>query len=767
MWGKRNKLLSLLLTAALLAGLAACGNKPRDPIGAGAQEGTFFGGKTAEETTAAEASAESGEPDTEAAETEPPETEQPETESPETTPAESQPEGAEPGGSVTPEEIEAQRPQLEEETPMGDAGTWTIFVYLCGSDLESDPAYGGAASYDLLEMADAKPCDRVRFVVQTGGAMDWSISEIDPKRTQRFVAEDGELSLVYDEPASNMGESKTLADFLLWGVENYSADNMGVILWNHGGGSITGVCFDETSYYDSLSLSEMDAAFRTVFEKMTSRFTFIGFDACLMATVEMANIAASYADYMIASQETEPGTGWDYTTMGDYLADHPEADGESFGRVICNTFYSHCAQYGLEDSATLALIDLSRINEVIAAFNTFAESMYTNSSEVEILSSMVRGIVSAENYGGNNTVDGYTNMVDLAGLISACADWSSGSEEALEALRSAVIFQVNGADHPEACGLSLYYPLEVQGSEELKMFASVCVSPYYLSFVDRQGQGGAYSADPSDYDDDWNDDEDWSWIDDLFYNDDTGQYEAEEGDDDHWDYLDDYEVTGNSPFVHFAEEPAIDENGTYGFTLDEESLAYTASVTALVCEESEDGNDLIILGETMDVWSDYDTGRFEDEFDGYWLSLPDGQNLCVYAAEYSDDFIIYSSPVMVNGEETSLRIRQDSDGIKVEGVWGGITEYGASAGDVYPLEEGDVIIPLYDSYNLLTDEFEQYIGWEYTFNGELSIHYDLMEPQTYYYAFSINDIYGDYFITDYAVFSIEEDGSIYFEEELI
>ena len=35
---------------------------------------------------------------------------------------------------------------------------------------------------------------------------------------------------------------------------------MGLILWNHGGGSITGVCFDEKYDQDSITLMEMDSA---------------------------------------------------------------------------------------------------------------------------------------------------------------------------------------------------------------------------------------------------------------------------------------------------------------------------------------------------------------------------------------------------------------------------------------------------------------------------------------------------------------------------
>ena len=85
---------------------------------------------------------------------------------------------------------------------------------------------------------------------------------------------------------------------------------MGVILWDHGGGSISGVCFDEISD-DSLSLREIDTGLLSTMKNagMTDTFEFIGFDACLMSTVETANVLASYSDYMIASEESEPGSG--------------------------------------------------------------------------------------------------------------------------------------------------------------------------------------------------------------------------------------------------------------------------------------------------------------------------------------------------------------------------------------------------------------------------------------------------------------------------
>ena len=671
---------------------------------------------------------------------------------------------AEATGSLT-----VDRPELEVSAPMGQRGTWTIFVYLCGTDLESD-RYGGMATADLAEMIAAADSDRVRFVVETGGTRRWANGMVDPNQNDRFLIQNGDITRVDTVPHAGMGESGTLADFLTWGVAHYSSEHMGVVLWDHGGGSITGVCFDERTGYDSLSLRELDAALLSVFGTMTDKFEFIGFDACLMGTVETANILASYADYMIGSEESEPGSGWDYTAMGDYLAAHPEADGAAVGRVVCDSFYESCRRDRVDDFATLAVIDLSRIDSLLVCFNRFAGSMYTASGDDAVLSAMVKGIRAADNFGGNNRADGYTNMVDLGGLIAACADWTEGAEEAMDALKTAVVYSVAGSDHRNASGLAVYYPLKVQGSEELTIFQEICVSPYYLSFVDRQSHGSVSGGDTADYDDGtWFNDGLWSWLDQYLYDDDTGYYDYAadtEINDHYWDYLDDYEPTGESSLITFDQEPQLDEDGSYYFVLSQDGLEYAADVRAYVFEIYEDGEDFVELGETYDVYVDWDTGFVCDQFDGCWLSLPDGQNLATYIVDVTDDYIIYSSPIRLNGRPTNLHLRQSWDGIvTVDGAWNGIDDYGAAEKEITRLQDGDVITPCYSAY--IGDDLEDgsYLGQDYTVQGALQVRYDLMESGDYLYAFSIDDIYGDYYLSDFALFTVDDDGSVYFYED--
>ena len=107
-----------------------------------------------------------------------------------------------------------------------------------------------------------------------------------------------------------MTDPATLADFIRYCKETFPADRYALIMWDHGGGSLAGYGYDEL--YGAKGAMTLDK-FCDALNKAGCRFDFIGFDACLMATVETAVAAEPYADYLIASEETEPGVGWYYT----------------------------------------------------------------------------------------------------------------------------------------------------------------------------------------------------------------------------------------------------------------------------------------------------------------------------------------------------------------------------------------------------------------------------------------------------------------------
>ena len=661
-------------------------------------------------------------------------------------------------------EMTINRPKHDPETPMGEEGVWTIFVYICGSNLESE---GGDGTEDINEMLSADASDNVRFVIETGGASEWQNDYVSADVLQRFVVQNGEITEVGSVENASMGNSNTLTDFLRWGITEYPSEHMGFVFWNHGGGSITGVCYDENFDDDSLSLIEIDSALYSVFDEMTDSFEFIGFDACLMSTVETANILASYARYMYASEELEPGSGWDYTAIGSFLAENPDADGAELGRAVCDSYLALCESVDQGDQSTLSVVDLGNLDNLLIAFNRFSKSMFESGDDADSLSGMIRGIKGAENFGGNDDEEGYTNMVDLSGIVDACSGYSSGADEVKKALDNAVAYKVAGSDHANAGGLSMYYPLKVGGSKELAFFETVAVSPYYMSFIDRQNHGAANVGDS--YDDSYYFDENSSWNSggDYVYDEQSGNYVSEEPSGSYYEYADQIETTGESSYITFESEPAINENGIYTFTLTSEGLDNTSAVYAIVYQITEDGNNYFELGETFDIVEDWETGVFEDCFDGYWMSLPDGQNLALYIVDYDENCTIYTSPIMLNGKETNLRIRHDIGGdVTIEGAWDGIDENGAASRDIVKLKDGDVIVPLYTFINGETYEDEgKYQGREYTVKGTPEIIYGLLEPADYLYAFDIEDIYYDYYLTDFVTFNVDENGETSFYEE--
>ena len=611
------------------------------------------------------------------------------------------------------------------------AGDWTVFVYLCGSDLESERSL---ASQNMRQMIDAYTNANVRFVVQTGGAYHWdngaSSDDLD-----RYLVTGGRMELVDRQPLASMGDVDTLTDFLRWGLGTYPSAHVGLILWDHGSGSINGVCFDEMEDDESLLLTDIQEALSRVQSLLPGGFDFVGFDACLMGTVETAAMLAPYARYMVASEELVPGSGWDYEAMGRYMNAYPYADGADLGRAICDSYYQRCAANNRAERATLSVTDLSRIDALRTAFDAYAKDLVAATEEDADFAPIARAIAAADNFGGNNHSEGYTNMIDLGGLIAAGDSWSFHAREVRDALDSMILYQVLGPQHYRASGLSVYYPLEVQGSIELSIFKDVCISAWYLELVNKVAYGFASGGNWDEYDGSL----DWDW-------DDTAQ-----------EY-------GESAAISFEAEPWVDENGTYSFILTEEALYNTESVEAMVYLIAEEEEDYICIGYTSDILEDWEYGIFEDNFDGYWFALPDGQSLCVYLVDQYDGYDVFTSPVSVNGEEKNLRFAWDytTGEVQILDLWDGISTNGIASRPGESLKPGDRIIPLYDAYSMYSDDEISYYGAEYVWRDGDALYFELLPDGDYLYSFCINDIYGGSYVTDCVEFFIE-DGDIMYD----
>lgn len=337
--------------------------------------------------------------------------------------------------------------------------TWAVYWYLCGSNLESED---GAASADLAELLKARLPDNVKVVIQTGGASKWHRPDISPKNISRYLYHKGKLELVAKLPQASMGDEKTLTSFLAFCKENYSADHQVFIFWDHGGGSIGGVANDENYAFDALSLREINNSFKQVHTASVDRppFEIIGFDACLMATLDTASAVSGFGRYMVASQEVEPANGWQYTEWVNALGTNTSIGPEALGKAICDTYLEGCKEAQTAGNATLSLIDLARIPFVNLAYNALGlEAVSLAMDDDSFYAAYGRQAKASENY-VNSRSEGYTNMVDLGSLVrrlkTALPEFAPYF---LDALGEAVVYTVHGP-YRSPSGLSCYYPFD-------------------------------------------------------------------------------------------------------------------------------------------------------------------------------------------------------------------------------------------------------------------------------------------------------------------
>lgn len=323
--------------------------------------------------------------------------------------------------------------------------SFTLLIYMTGSDLESAD---GAASADIAEILAASPGEDLHVLIQTGGTADWRLKEIGsgdcPKR---FIAEGNELRHLETLDPCPMSSPETLHDFLSWGIETAPAARYAAILWNHGGGAILGYGFDELYPGTSMSL----AGLRDAFEGLEARFSFIGFDACLMGCLETARALSGYADYLIASEGREPLSGWFYTDWIRMLEENPSTDILRLGSRIIRDFVSE-RNAGPYEPCTLSMVRLDQIPLLCENLGAWMEHAAGPSASF-FSHAGIRSRLKDVGPGAYDQADLISFLEHAAG-----AGFTEGTASLIADVRDAVVLSEHNRTAGTPCGLSFYYP---------------------------------------------------------------------------------------------------------------------------------------------------------------------------------------------------------------------------------------------------------------------------------------------------------------------
>lgn len=667
-------------------------------------------------------------------------------------------------------------------TPVGNGkDVVTIMVYMCGTDLESKYSM---ATKDLQEMIKAAHSDQVNILIETGGCKRWKNNVVSNTTNQIYQVVDGGLQLLQDNLGNQcMTDTDTLTSFIQYCSKNYPADRNILIFWDHGGGSITGYGYDEKhSSSGAMSLAGISKALKNA----GCTFDWIGFDACLMATLETALVCGDYADYLIASEETEPGTGWYYTNWLTSLAKNTSTPTVTLATQLIDDFVSTSTASNSREQVSLSVVDLAELSGTVPAeFKSFSRSTAAllQSDNYKQVSNARAGARQFAKSSRINQID----LVDFANRIG-----TSESKKLVSALKGAIKY--NNTTIPNAYGLSIFFPYESLHSmnSALSTYDSIGIDAEYTKCIrsfasmEKAGQitasastsgygtgvdlgsldlasllgasdspltsllGGLSSSSgsssagagldagtvlqmlsafsgrsmPSEY----------GWIDEDAFSD-AASYVSEH-------YIDPEDITitwkEDTPYLALSEE--------------QWNLIQTVELNVF----ADDGEGYIDLG--LDNTFEFDDNDLSLDFDRTWLAV-NGQAVAYYLVSDTEEpdgswTTIGRIPAILNDTQVNLNVRFDKD--HPDGIITGATPFYGEEELVEVQAKGNIEIVTGDEITFLCDYYD--------YDGTYSTSYELGDPITvdsdglelvnlqlpdgdYSVTYRLTDIYGNHYWT--------------------
>ncbi len=624
----------------------------------------------------------------------------------------------------------------EEPAPPVANGKSTVMVYMVGSDLES---YYGMATMDIEEMMDAECGEDVNIVIQAGGTSDWSTYEFNDGEVQRCHIEDSEIIIDEEMGRQSMLTTEALSDFISWSAEEFPAERYFLVLWDHGGNIPNSYGVDEIFPNDTLYISQMGQAINDA----GVHFDLIAMDACLMGTMEMAMGVAPYADYLVASEYSEPGYGHYYTDWLMELDQNPAVSTEEIGTIMVE---SYCDFYeSTDEPVCLSLIDLSQTDEIYAALKT-----YLSSASYELKNNN-----NFKEYALARSTCGSFYYIDTIDILSLAERYPlEGSEELISAIENAVVYEEGTFAY--AHGLAMYSPndyaeyYEYARAELMALGFEQEILEFYDAYLSVLVSYGNYLGVNTDV---YNACADTEWFK-------SQSAVVDSYDDTFGDY---------SSMITYADLEFTTVDGVQVVELSDEDYESIYAVGQNVTFASNDGTGYISLG--YDYTADFDSyGNVVAEFPESWISI-DGQPVYFMPLQYySDEYEWYTDGVILcalNGDYSNL--------IYMYVYWDNYHEDGCIAGymianpedltledeTLHRFYEGDSIEFVYPVYS--TDDVDTVpesmvtLGNAHTYSRDMQIEYGSVldfknivgADYTAMAKIAVLDIYGSLYTSDW------------------
>ena len=586
----------------------------------------------------------------------------------------------------------------------------------------------GSAFDDILEMCEYELPDNITIVLQTGGATRWSNALINPNKTQRFVIKNGIMSEVSNVHIQDSCSQDTMADFITFCDENYKSDHMAMILWDHGGG-VSGFGIDSI-YNSGMTLADVKGAFSKAIKKDINKpyFDFIGFDACLMAVTDTAVALDGYGKYLVASEEVEPGYGWDHGVWLKALADDPTMSAAAVGQAIADSYMNFYMKldsdpiwpsYGGDFVVTFSVADMHKAAQVDAAYEAMNEKFLKKVvDDPSVLIDMSRAAKKTMRYAKSNYK--YYNTIDLGTYLDYLSElYPDECAEVRKLLKEAVLYKRGYSYIDGSQGLSVYFPVDMDESYCLNLFTD-----YVYHISDKKSTNALYYYKVAGC-----------------LNDELNEYVTK--------------LTGKSVKVLDTKAfydyqyiiPEINSDNQIVIPVGEELEASIQSVYIEIDGYDENEDTITYYG--LDDCYYYDgEGNIVVDVDGAWFAL-DGVLLNAEFSFDTDTTSTYVAKVLHNGVPSymTFTLNDETEKININSVVkipeGEGFEYASTLKANTKLNPGDIIIPIFTVNNSDGQEFYEIQGAEVKYKGTSAIKLIDLPDGKYLQTVVIKDMRGD------------------------
>lgn len=350
-------------------------------------------------------------------------------------------------------------PALHAAEPVRD---WTMLVFINGNN--NLDTYG---AFNINQMETVGSTDKVNVVVQ------WA-SMAAPSVKRLFIKKDNDINtvtspVVQDMGAVDMGDYKSLVDFIRWGAANYPARHYFVDVWDHGGGwhltaqaKSSGVHIKDISWDDKsnhfMKTEELAEAMQEAAQIIGHPVDVYGSDACLMGMAEIADQMGDAVGTYIGSEETEPLKGWPYDILLTKWNALDSATGNDIAKILVPEYVNAYSggEFGTEN-ATLSAFDMTKRGEFNAAVKTFATAV--RKLEKPARDKLLAASQTAQRY----TDSDYADLLDVLANISAAGVDGLGRDETNQlqaATKGFVIASAATASLAKSQGLAIWLPTD-------------------------------------------------------------------------------------------------------------------------------------------------------------------------------------------------------------------------------------------------------------------------------------------------------------------